>query len=187
MSTAINVTTGKPRKAGSVYYAPLGTALPTDASTALAATYVALGYVSDDGVTNSNAPSSDTVNAWGGDPVLYTQGAKEDTWQYNLIEAMNPDVLKAVYNAGNVTGDLETGITVKATNDESTDYVWVIDMIMKGGVLKRIVIPDGKITDMDDITYNDSDPVGYNVTTSALPDSTGVTHYEYIKSPATGE
>ena len=182
MATVANVTTGKPKKAGAIFFAPSGTALPTDATTALAATYTQLGYVSEDGLTNSNSADGDTVNSWGGDPVLYTTGSKTDTFQLNLIEALNADVLKAVYNATNVTGDLATGLTVKATNDEALEYVWVIDMTMKGGAVKRIVIPAGKITEMDDVVYNDSDPVGYNVTVSALPDDTGTTHYEYIKA-----
>ena len=184
MPNAKNVTTGKPKISGSIYYAPSGTVLPSDSTTALAAEYLQLGYVSEDGVTNSNSADGAPVNAWGGDPVLYKQGSKTDTFQFNLLEAMNPEVLKVVYNEENVTGDLTAGITVKANNKTAEEHVWIIDMILKNDALKRIVIPAGKITEMDDIVYNDSDPVGYNVTISALPDSDGNTHYEYIKSAA---
>lgn len=177
------VTAGKPRVAGAVFRAPLGSTLPTDASTALDAAFVNLGYISEDGLTNGNAPDSDVVRAWGGDPVLYTSNGKEDTWQFSMISAKDPNVLKAVYNDANVSGDITTGITVKATTEDSEFASWVFDMVLKDGTLKRVVVPSGKITDMDDITYNDSDPVGYNVTVSATADDDSVTHYEYMINP----
>ena len=44
------VTAGKPKVGGALFRAPAGTALPTDAVTALAEAYKCLGYVSEDGV-----------------------------------------------------------------------------------------------------------------------------------------
>ena len=180
MNTVTNVTTGKPKVGGAIYRAPLATPLPTDASTALAEAYKGLGYCSEDGTTNSNSPKSDKVKAWGGAVVMTIQSEKEDTFQFTLIEALNVEVLKAVYGDDNVTGTLSTGITVKANSDEQAECVWVIDMIMRDGALKRIVIPDGKVTDVGDIKYDDSDAVGYPTTISGMPDASGQTHYEYI-------
>ena len=38
------VTTAKPKTSGAVYVAPIGTALPTDATSSLAEAYKGLGY-----------------------------------------------------------------------------------------------------------------------------------------------
>lgn len=187
MQNAQNVTTGKPKKSGAVYRAPLGTALPKNAATELDAAFQGLGYISEDGLTNANGPQSDSMKAWGGDTVLTYQKAKEDTFAFALIEAMNPDVLRSVYGDGNVSGTLDAGITVKANSDEQQQYSWVVDMILRGGALKRVVIPAAAVTEVEDIVYADEEAVGYGITITAVPDEDGNTHYEYIQSaPAAG-
>jgi hypothetical protein len=181
-NTATNVSVGKPAVAGSIYVAPLGTTLPTDTSTALDAAFKSLGFVSEDGVTNSNSMETDDIKEWGGATVLSLQTSKDDTFQFTLIEALNADVLKTVYGASNVTGTLATGLTIKANADDPAQYSWVVEMVLRGGVAKRIVIPAASITELGDIAYTTNDAIGYEVTLTATPDSAGNTHYEYLKS-----
>lgn len=177
---ASNVTAGKPKITGAIFRAPVGSTLPTDAKTELDVAFKCLGYVSEDGVTNGNSPESEQTKAWGGDVVLSTQTEKPDTFQFKLIEAKNVDVLKMIYGDSHVTGDLDTGIKVDVTAEDPGPAAYVIDMILKDGDLKRMVIPSASISEMDDIVYNDSEPVGYDVTLTATADDTGCTHHEYI-------
>ena len=98
MSDAMKVTTGKPKKGGAIFRAPLGTTLPKTAKEDLDKAFMSLGYCSDSGVVNSNSPTNSSVKAWGGDIVLDTQTEKSDTFKFTLIEALNENVLKQAYD-----------------------------------------------------------------------------------------
>lgn len=181
-NTVTNVTAGKPAVGGAVYVSALTTSLPTNASSAIGtySTFAALGYCSEDGLTNANSRESEDIKAWGGDTVLSIQSDKTDTFSFTLIESLNMDVLKAFYGDDNVTGTLSSGIVIKSNSKELTEHSWVVDMILRNNVLKRIVIPSGKVTATEDIEYSDDAVTGLGITITAYPDSAGNTHYEYI-------
>jgi len=174
-----NVTAGKPKIQGAMYYAPIGTALPKNATEALDAAFKSVGYVSEDGLTNSNSRENAEIKAWGGDSVLTTQTEKTDTYKFKLLEVLSTDVMKLQYGDGNVSGALNTGITVKTNATELEEHSWVIDMVMRGA-LERIVIPCAKVTELGDVVYSDGDAVGYDLTLSAFPDENGDTSIRYI-------
>lgn len=178
-----NVSAAAPASAGAISVAPSGTSAPTSTAAALTG-FTQLGYVSEDGVTNSNSPSSSAVKAWGGDTVLITDEGKADTFKFTLIEVLNPDVLKLVYGDDNVSGTLATGITVNANNKPQKEHVLVIDMVMRDGALKRVVLPKAYVTSVGDVVYKTNGAVGYETTVTAFPDGSGNTHYEYIKAAA---
>lgn len=184
MPDATKVSVGKPKVGGAIHWAPIGSTLPTSATASLDAAFVELGYVSEDGLTNNNSPESDTVKAWGGDTVLNLQTDRPDTFALTLLESLNTDVLKTIYGSANVTVDGSGNITVKATAGEMPSGAWVFDMILKGGRAKRIVVPNGTISELGEIVYKDDEAVGYNVTITDVPDTNGVYHYEYVTATA---
>ena len=174
------VSTGKPKKGGAVNLAPSGTTPPTNATSPLEKAFAGLGFCSDAGLTNNGSRTSENVKAWGGTIVLTPQTEKQDTFGLTFIESLNVDVLKAVFGPDNVSGNLEEGIVIQANEQELPYGVWVVDMVMTDGVAKRVVVPNGKITSIDEIAYTDSGAVGYPVTITGFPDEAGNTHYEYI-------
>ena len=180
-TNANNVTAGKPRVAGSIYRGATSLTMPTSADASLASGFKSLGYISEDGVKNNNSPETEDIKAWGGDIVLNTLTGKEDKFTFKLIEAMSTDVLSAVYGSANVSGTLDSGIHVKANSTTNEAAAFVIDMVLKNNVLKRIVIPNATVSEVSEIVYADSKAVGYEITITAVPDASGDTHHEYIK------
>ena len=180
-----NVTAGKPKTTGAVFRAPIGTTIPTNATSALDAAFVCLGFCSDDGVTNSGEMESENIKAWGGQNVLTTSSSTDDTFKFKLIEALNKDVLKFIYGDSNVSGELSegNGIAVGVQGYSQDDNIIVIDMIMRNNAVRRVVIPSATISEVGEIVYNDSEAVGYDITLACAADSNGKTHYEYSYRP----
>lgn len=176
---ASNVSFGKPKAIGGVYIAPKGTTLPTDGTTALAAAYKNMGYISEDGYVQSVSTDTEEVQAWGGDVVLTAQSSYSETHTVNFIET-NVNTLKAYFGDSNVT-ESNGLITVNAKSTALPECVVVIEMVLTGGRVKRIVIPHAKIADRSgDITYSDTDAIAYPAVFSASPDTNGNYHIEYI-------
>lgn len=174
------VVTAKPKITGGAFSAPLGTALPTDAKAELAESYVNLGYIGEDGTTNSISETTKDLKSWGGTIVNTAVTEFTDTKKIVLIESVNPIVLKEVYGQKNVTGnDLSTGLKVIVSGGTREYRTYVFDMIT-GNYLRRIIYPEAIITSVGDIVYKSEDSVAYECTIKAREDSSGSTHYEYI-------
>lgn len=174
-----NVTTGKAAVGGAIFVAPVGTTLPTNPTDTLNSAFVGLGYASDAGLTLSTALSNEAVKAWGGDTVMMLHTDKTETFKFKLIEILSEDVLKTIYGSSNITTSGSV-TTVKSNADEPAEMAWVFEMIMRDDKVKRIVVPRASLTALGDIVYTDTEVSGYDCTLTALSDSTGVTHYEYI-------
>lgn len=179
-STA-NVHAGKPKIGGSVFVAPLGTALPTDSTTALNNAFENCGYISEDGVEPEITRSSDPKKAWGGDTVYDAQTDYQEKYKTTFIESTNVQALKTVFGSNNVSGTYATGLSISRDSKELPYQSWVIEMVTRDGGTRRVVIPNGKVTEIGSYSYKDDELIGYPVTISANPDSSGKYSYEYVK------
>lgn len=180
MNDADNVSFGKPKATGAVYVAPAGTPLPTTAWGTLNAAFEGMGYVSEDGLVNSVESDTEEVNAWGGDLVLVGQTTFKEMFTVNLIET-NAEALKVYYGEDNVTVEGNGSITVRQTSEMLPNVVVVFELVLTGGRIKRIVVPNAQMADRSgEITYVDGEAITYPAMFVAYPDSNGQTHTEYI-------
>lgn len=172
MGTISNIVAGKPLATGGVLIAPTGTAAPTNTSTALNAAFKAAGFIGEDGVTETTDRSTSKVKAWGGSVVKVLQTDYSVTYKFTFIEALNGDVLKAVYGDGNVTTtpptvSTDTLQTIKLMPDTLPHKSFVFEI--KDGLARiRIYVPDGQITEVGDVVYNDGEIGAYQVTVEAF-------------------
>lgn len=171
-----NVLAGKPLATGGILVGALTTAAPTNAATAAAVGFKATGYIGEDGLTETVDRSTDKIKAWGGDIVKIVQSDFSVTYQFTFLESLNTDVLKSVYGDGNVsvtsatvsTGTLRTVLV----NGETLPQKSYIFEVKDGDARIRIYVPKGQVIEVGDVTYNDGDVIGYQVTVEAFKDAT---------------
>jgi hypothetical protein len=182
-NSAANVVAGVPLATGGVLIGALTAAEPSTAVSALTG-FTAAGYIGEDGVTETNERSTDRIRAWGGDTVKVVQTEHNVTYQFTFLETLNAEVLKAVYGEDNVTttaATVSTGTLHEVQINSSTlphkSYVFEV----KDGDAKiRIYVPDGQITEVGEITYSDSEVIGYQVTVEAFADELGNKAYKFL-------
>lgn len=148
---------------GVVSVAPAGTAAPTTAVSALPAAYKDLGYVSEDGVTETTNQATDQIRAWQNATVVRTVVTEGDVqFSFTLIQT-SAEVL-AFYYGGTVSAT--DGSIVVDPTVERPRQVMVLDII-DGADLIRVYAPEAQITEVGDIVYQSGAPIGYEVTVTA--------------------
>lgn len=191
--SSANVTFSKPgtsaNKSGYIWVAPLGTAIPTDATAELATAFVGLGYLSEDGLTEpASLTAGDDIVAAGGDTVAQADPTFSKTWTGTCIEALNEDLLRVAYGSTNVnvvnaTAEKDGAITVKEQAGDLEHHVIVIDEMLKGGRKRRNVMPDATFLITGDISHVHTALVNFEFTINAYPTANAPAQTQYITIP----
>ena len=170
MADASNVLIGNPAATGGVLYAPEGTTIPTTVSGSLDAAFDDVGYISEDGVTQTIDETTNRIRAWGGDTVREVQTEHDYSLAFTMIETNEHSqfLYYGDYTAGTI--EVKAGTVVRGP--------FVLDVV-DGDNLIRIVIPDGQARPNGDVTYATGDAIAYPVTVTCYPDASGVKAYIY--------
>jgi len=152
---------------GVISSADLGSTAPTTVDGVLDAAFTDLGYVSEDGVTETHDRTQEMIRAWQNAQVVRTVTTEgTTTFSFTLLQT-SADVV-AEYYGGTVAVD---GSIVTDPSDERPHRAYVID-IVDGTDKIRKYIPDGQITEVGDIVYANGEPIGYEVTLMAYYNDT---------------
>ena len=151
-------------------------ALPTDATTALTA-FVEGGYISEDGVTESQERDVEKVKAWGGDTIRVLQNEHTKTFAFTFAEMGNIDVLKLVYGDENVKTGADGAVEILHNSKTLPHKSFVIE-VLDGDKKIRKFIPDGQIIETGELQLVHSGIMSMEVTIEAFPDADGNKVYE---------
>ena len=168
MPKTSEVRVGAPEQkvTGAIKHAPLGTPLPTLASikksgVTLDSAFVGDEYVSEDGLTLTPSMSTTDIKDWSGATVRKVLEAFDGTIGWTMIST-NEEAMKVAFGSANVT----------AKNGQSFVF------LMKDGDARIvIVVPEGQVTEVNEVTFASNAAVGWGVTLSCYPDSNGKSIY----------
>lgn len=178
-----NVSAGKGIKGGYIFSAPVGTTLPTDIKTSLDPAFKVLGFISEDGYTETIEEDSEDLVDMNGDLMDSTNSNRVESAQFTLAE-IKSETLKRQYGENNVTD--ENGlITVKHNGDSHPVFSYVLELALKNGRRWRKVIPMGQSSELDDLTVGSAELCQRAITIKYLTDEDGNTCYDYIESTET--
>lgn len=173
------VSLGKFKVGGYAYWAPAGTALPTDASTALSNAFKLLGYLSEDGLTITTDTDTTEVKDANGQTVMKVITSYAESYQFSMLEVLRVEAAKLRYNEDAVTGS-DKSMTIKHQMPSDNGFVLVFEIAMTGNVKDRLVIGNGTRAEFGDRQVHAGDAQVYDVTVSANDMGNGVTAIEYI-------
>lgn len=177
------VSLGKFKVGGYAYWAPAGTTLPTDSTTALPAAYKLLGYLSEDGLTNATDTGTTEIKDANGNTVMKIITSYAESYQFAMLEVLRAEAAKLRYNSDAVTGT-DKSMTIKHRMPSDKDFVLVFEIAMSGDVKDRLVIGDATRAEFGDRQVHAGDAQVYDVTVSANDMGGGATAIEYIGAAA---
>lgn len=170
---------------GAILCAPLGTDIPTledltPSGVTLDPAFKDAGYANEDGVTLTPDMSTSAIKEWGGAVVRNVLEEFNGNIAFTLIQT-DEMAFKMAFGDEYVTAqaaDLTHGSQLMAKLGAHLPEAksWVFKM-KDGAARMLVVVPNGQVTTLDEITFNATDPIGWAITLSCYPDESGTSIY----------
>jgi hypothetical protein len=173
---------------GLLWMAVTGSTAPTDTGTALAAAWKNMGGITEDGATIKQNVSNKKIKIYGSTATQRTLITdREYTVQVAFAEtnARSQEVFfQQALNS--ITPGVGTGAFSLTVGSQSRQlYAAVIDVV-DGSNRLRYYMPSVEATDFGDLKIANSDEIGYQVTLTAYPNTSGVAIQIFETIPALG-
>lgn len=156
---------------GAVSKALTSATAPTSQASTLTG-FVDLGYVSEEGVTESSPGTGDAklIKAWQNGATVRTVRTATDespTYKFQLIET-NKGAVETYYGTTVTQTATEGSLELDNTDTRPTNS-YVIDVV-DGADLERVYIPIGQVIETGDKVYANGEVIGYEITIEAQRD-----------------
>lgn len=174
---------------GGAWCAPLGTAQPTDPEAAPTGAWLAIGAISEDGLTNGVDEDSEQFTPWGlSSPFRTVVTSSIRTFSFTAWETNRP-IVRALHNRLDVAELVPVaGVTTFAESaSQAPDRrSWLFD-VYDGATWERFFVPEGEITERSDVTFAQGEMAGYEWTISTYPDASNNLVYHSYSAPEVEE
>lgn len=175
---------------GGAWVAPLGTAQPADPAEAPTGAWLAIGAISEDGLTNGVDEDSESFTPWGlSSPFRTVVTSSVRTFSFTAWETNRPIVKSLQYKLDVADLVPTEGVTTFAESAVSAPdrRAWLFDVYDGDNVWERFFIPEGEITERSEVTYAQGEMAGYEWTISTYPDASGNLVYHSFMAPEVEE
>lgn len=151
---------------GAVSVGPTSTTAPIDADTAVTGMND-LGYVAEDGATETRERSTTKLKAWQNAATLREVVTDATiSYKFKLVQT-NKNTVELYYGT---TVDDATGAVIIDPAATGGRQAFLLDVI-DGSDFIRCWIPSGEVSAVGDQVYASGEPIGYEVTVTAYPDA----------------
>lgn len=152
--------------------------LPTDASTALNASFTEIGAISSDGIAEATSQDRTDFFIWQGS-ALARRVPGQATKTFTFAAAETKLVVLGVNYPGSTITQTSEGVSVSEKPPVSDVRNWVLHGTDGDSRALRIVVPRGEVTERGDVVWSGENVTVYEWTLSAYVDPSGFWAYRY--------